>query len=56
MGTEQGSKKVNSEGNLVPIDPKVGQLLVRLFLPILQGLIPKPSLPIEYGPSFDTLF
>ena len=56
MGTGQGSEKVNSEGNLVPIDPKVGQLLVRLFLPIIQDILPTPSLPIEDGPSSDTLF
>ena len=56
MGTEQRSEKVNSEGNMVPIDPKVGQLLVRLFLPILQDLLATPSLTIEDGPSSDTLF
>ena len=56
MGTKQGSEKVNSEGNLVPIDPKVGQLLVRLFIPILQDLLPTQSLPIEDGPSSDTIF
>ena len=56
MGTEQESEKVNNEGNLVPIDPKVGQILVRLFLPILQDLLPTLILPIEDGPSSDTLF
>ena len=56
MATEQGSGKVNSEGNTIPTDPKVGQLLVRLFLPILQDLLPTLNLPIEDGPSFDTLF
>ena len=56
MGTEQGSKNLNSEGNLVPIDPKVDQILIRLFLPILQDLLPTLILPIEDGPSSDTLF
>ena len=56
MGTEKGSEKVNSEGNLVPIDPKVGQLLVRLFLQILQDLLPTLSLLIEGDLSSSTLF
>ena len=56
MGTEHGSRKVNSEGNLVPTDPKVGQLPVRMFLPILQDLLPTLNLPVEDGPSYDTFF
>ena len=56
MGIEQESEKVNIEGNLAPIDPKVGQLIIRLFLPILQDILPTLNLPIKDGPSFDTLF
>ena len=56
VGTEQGSGKVNNKVNLDPIDLKVGQLLVRLLLPVLQDLLPTPSLLIEGNLSFDTLF
>ena len=56
MGIEQEYEKVKCEGNLAPIDPKVGQLLVRLFLPILQYILPTPSLLVEGEPSSDTLF
>ena len=54
--TEQGSRKVNSKVNLDPFDLKVGQLLVRLLLPILQDPLPTLNLPIKDGPSYDTLF
>ena len=54
--TRQGFEKVNNEGNLVPTDPKVGKLLVRLILPILQDLLPTLNLSIEGGPSSNTLF
>ena len=56
METEQGFEKVNSEGNLAPTDSKVGQILVRMFLPILQELLPTLNLPIEDVPSSNTLF
>ena len=56
MLTEQGSGKVNSKVNLDPIDLKVGQLLVRLLLPVLQDLLPTLNLIIEGDLSSDTLF
>ena len=56
VGIEQGSGKVNNKGNLDPIDLKVGQLLVKLLLPVLQDLVPTPSLLIKGDLSFDTLF
>ena len=56
METEKGFKKENSEGNLVPTSSEVGQLLARLFLPILQGLPLTLNLPIKDDPSYETLF
>ena len=56
VGTKHGFGKVNSKGNLDPIDLKVGQLPVRLLVPILQDLLPTLSLPIEGDLSSDTLF
>ena len=56
VGAEQGSKRVNSKGNLDPIDLKVGQLPVRLLRPIIQDLLPTLSLLIEGDISSGTLF
>ena len=56
MVTEQGSDKVNSKVNLGPIDSKVGQLLVRMLLPVLQDLLPTLSLLIKGNISSDTPF
>ena len=56
METEQGNEKVNNEENIAPTDSKVGQLLVRRFLSILQDILPTLNLPIEDDLSYDTLF
>ena len=56
VATEQGFGKVNNKVNLDPIDLKVGQLLIRLLLPVLQYLLPIPILLIEGDLSSDTLF
>ena len=45
-----------SKVNLDSIDSKVGQLLVRLLLPVLQYILPTLSLLVEDDISFDTLF
>ena len=49
-------EKENSEGNLAPTDSEVGQLLARMFLPILQDLPPTPNLLTEDDLFYDTLF
>ena len=54
--TEQGYGKVNSKVNLDPIDSKVGQLLLRLLLLVLQDLLATLSLIIEGDLSSDPLF
>ena len=47
---------MNNKVNLDPIDLKVGQLLVRLLLPVLQDILPTLSLLIEGDISSNTLF
>ena len=56
VATEQGYGKVNSKVNLDPIDLKVGQLLVRLLLQVLQDILPTLSPLIEGDLSSNTLF
>ena len=56
VATKLGSGKVNNKVNLDPIDLKVGQLLVRLLLQVLQDLLPTLSLLIEGDISSNTLF
>ena len=51
----KGSRKVNNKVNLDPIDLKVGKLLVRMLLLVLQDLLPTLSLLIEGDLSSDTL-
>ena len=47
----QEFEKKNSEGNLSPTDLKVGQLLARMFLPVLQGLPLILNPPSKDSPS-----
>ena len=56
VAIEQRSRKVNSKVNLGPTDSKVGQILVRLLLPVLQDLLPTLSLLIEDDISSGALF
>ena len=56
VATELGFGKVNNKVNMDPIDLKVGQILVRLLIPVLQDPLPVLNLLIEGDLFSDTLF